>query len=343
VPGSAPPTPAAVEVAADVIQFLSLSLPLGIGMAVGALAIPEDRGGLVSRWVRSLTVPAALIVLLGAALQLHSAAQITATALIEFAALVLAAGGLLAMRWTPSRLLARGVLIAAVLAVMIPKIPLAPTTLTRMVSTALTTVHLLGAMTWVGGLAALAATGIVMRRSALRIEDQDGVAADWSQIWQRFSMVALVAVGALIVSGTWLAWSHVGAPSQFLTTPYGRFLGVKLILVLTLLGAGAYNVRVLLPRIHTLQADGDSRSLFRLAAQHFPSVVLGEAVLALAILTIVPFLHGSARAQAGQSGAVAFDMSTFATGVGLVILVAVLMWAGARRSFRPLQPSRPGP
>ncbi|BBY63538.1 CopD family protein [Mycolicibacterium helvum] len=343
MPGTAPPNPAAIAVVTQVIYYLSLAIPLGIGMTVGALAIPERHGGLVSRQARSLAVPAAVIVVAGATLQFHATTHVTGWTLVELAVLLSAAGGLLVLRRMPSRLLARAIGTAAILAAVIPRVPLASTTLSRIATNALVTAHLLCAMTWVGGLTVLAATAFAGRRIITRAGDDDRVAADWAQIWQRFSMVALVAVGALVVSGTWLTWTHVGAPSQFLTTPYGRFLAVKLVLVLALLGAGIYNVRVLLPRIHALQRDGDTRGVFLLAAQHFPSVVAVEALVSIGVLTVVPFLRGSARNQAGWPSAAPFDLGTFGAGVALIAVVAAIMWAGARRSFRPLQPSKPVP
>jgi putative copper export protein len=343
LPGTAPPNPAAIAVITQVIYYLSLAIPLGMGMTVGVLAIPERHGGLVSRQARRLAVPAAVIVGLSVALQFHATTRVTGWALGELALLLVAGCGLLVMRWTPSLPLARAVAIVAILAAVIPRVPLASNTLSQMATNVLVTVHLLCAMTWVGGLTVLAATAIAGRRNVIHGEDEGRVATDWAQIWQRFSMVALVAVGALVVSGTWLAWSHVGTPAQFFTTPYGRFLAVKLVLVLTLLGAGVYNVRVLLPRIHVLQRDGDTRGVFLLAAQHFPPVVAGEALVSIGVLTVVPFLRGSARSQAGWPSAAPFDLSTFGTGVVLIAVVAALMWAGSRRSLRPLQPSRPVP
>lgn len=209
----------------------------------------------------------------------------------------------------------------------------------RVAANALTAVHVIGAVTWVGGLVVLAATAVALRRNRTRDDDDSRVADDWAQIWERFSLVAMIAVGALIVSGTWLAWSHVGTPGQLFTTAYGRALAVKLVLVIVLLCAGGYNVRVLLPRIHALQQGGDRRGVFRLAAQHFPAVVLGEALVAVCVLAVVPFLRGSARAQAGAPAAVSFDLSTFGTGVVLIAVVGAAMWAGTRRSVRPLAPS----
>lgn len=340
MPGTAPPTPAVVEVVTQVVYHLSLSVPLGIGLAVGALAVPD---GPVSRQVRRLAVPAAIVVVIGIALQLQAAAHVTGPALVQLLALALAACGLVAMRWTNSRALARGVAAIAIVAAVVPETPLQWTNVSRVASNALTAVHVLGAITWVGGLAVLPITAITLRRSTTQVSDESGLAADWAQIWERFSLVALVAVGALVVSGTWLAWSHVGTPAQLVTTPYGRALAIKLALVVVLVCAGAYNARVLLPRMRVLQHDGDSRGVFRLAAQHFPTVVLGEALVAVGVLTVVPFLHGSARTQAGGPSAAPFDLSTFATGLVLVAVVAAAMRAGTRRSIRPGAPSTPAP
>lgn len=340
MPGTAPPAPAVVEVVTQVVYHLSLSVPLGIGLAVGAFAVPN---GPVSRQVRRLAVPAAIVVIVGIALQWNEAAHLTGPVLVQLAALALAACGLVAMRWTDSRALARAVAAIGIVAAVAPEIPLQWANVSRVATNALTAVHVLAAITWVGGLVVLPVTAIALRSNSIQVNDEDVVAADWAQIWERFSLVALFAVGALIVSGTWLAWSHVGTPAQFVTTPYGRALAIKLILVVVLLCAGAYNVRVVLPRIRVLQHDGDSRGVFRLAAEHFPMVVLGEAAVAICVLTVVPYLRGSARTQAGGPSAAPFDLSTFATGLVLIAVVAAAMWAGTRRSLRPLAPSTPAP
>ncbi|KAA0111304.1 copper resistance D family protein [Mycolicibacterium sp. P1-5] len=343
MPGTAPPLPDAVEVATQVVGYLSLAIPLGIGLTVGALAVPESHGGLVSRRVRSLAVPTAVLVVLGLAVQFRAVSHLTGLTLIQLVAMVLTACGLVAMRWTSSRALARGVAAVTVVAAISPVIPVQYANLSRVASSALTTVHVLGAMTWVGGLVVLPVTAFMLQRTTNGVEDEDRVAADWTQIWERFSLVAMIAVGALIVSGTWLAWSHVGTPGQLLTTAYGRALAIKLALVVVLVCAGAYNVRVVLPRLHALRQHGDRRGMFALAAQHFPMVVLGEALVAFCVLTVVPFLRGSARTQAGGPSAAPFDLTTFGTGVVLVAVVAVAMWLGARRSLRPVAFSTPTP
>ncbi|OMC28953.1 hypothetical protein A5740_19130 [Mycobacterium sp. GA-1841] len=193
----------------------------------------------------------------------------------------------------------------------------------------LTAAHVIGALVWVGGLVVLSVAGLASRRGGPD-GSEDDAARDWIQTWERFAVAALFSVGALIVSGTWLSWIHVGTVGQLFTTAYGRYLTVKLVLVLALLIAGAYNMRILIPKILSRQAGGDTRSALHLAVGHFPRVVLVEAVTAIGILVVVPFLRGSARSEAGWPGARAFDLTVFGTGVLLVALVAFALWAGTR-------------
>lgn len=137
-------------------------------------------------------------------------------------------------------------------------------------------------------------------------------------------------MGAVFVSGIWLSWIHVGTIGQLVTTSYGRTLAIKLILVMALVIAGAYNVRVLLPRIRAARRAGDTRSVHVLAAQHFPVVVGIEAVIAIGVLFVVPFLRGSARTAAGWPAARSFDLTTFGVGIVLIAVTAVALWTANR-------------
>lgn len=279
---------------------------------------------------RSLAMPAAILVAVTTVVHVValSATHHSAATLAETAGYALVAIGLLVVWRRRSRRLAGGVAALAVVTASIGEIPLAPPTLGVAMRDALTFLHILGALSWVGGLVALAGIGLLGRRT--RNPDDPNTSRDWSQVWQRFTVVALFAVGALIVSGTWLAWTHVGTPAQLFTTAYGRYLGIKLVVVCVMLAAGGYNTRVLMPRITAAQRQGDERSVMRIAAQHFPVVVAGEAVLGVVVLAIVPFLRGSARTEAGWPAAGPFDASVLGTGLVLVALVAAGLWAGTR-------------
>jgi copper transport protein len=152
-------------------------------------------------------------------------------------------------------------------------------------------------------------------------------------MWSRFSTWAMGAVIAITVSGVWLTWVHLGSFSQFVTTPYGRFLLIKLILVAFMIGAGTYNALVLIPRIRRARVGGDERTYVQIALGEFPRVVIAEALAAFAILVIVPFLSGSARTMDGQADAGPFDWGTFGLGFALVALAV----AGCTATIRSLE------
>ena len=189
----------------------------------------------------------------------------------------------------------------------------------------LTQVHILGACAWLGGLFGLAVVG-----RGRGLGERAGLC--WARMWQRFSSVALVSVGAVVASGVWLAWRHVGTVGQLFTTTYGRFLLVKLIIVLAMIAAGAYNQLALTPRIARAHAEGDLGRGFALTLRHFPKVVAVETVLGLAVLIIVPFLSGSARTQAGGPPAPAVDGGILALGALLVVMLTASLYASYRVS-----------
>jgi putative copper export protein/methionine-rich copper-binding protein CopC len=157
--------------------------------------------------------------------------------------------------------------------------------------------HMFAASVWVGGLVGLALLGVALRVPA----EQRG--RFWPLALKRFSLVATICVGAMILTGLWTAWIHVGPPRLLFHTLYGETLLVKLILVLILVGLGGINQMWLLPRVNALRERGGEGSALSLALRHFRVVVAFEALLGILILLVVPFLSGSARNQAFQDKA----------------------------------------
>jgi putative copper export protein len=72
---------------------------------------------------------------------------------------------------------------------------------------------------------------------------------DLGQTIGRFSALALPAGGAAIAAGGLVAWRYLGGLDPLITTPYGRTLLIKLGLLAGVAGTGAYNWRVVLPRL----------------------------------------------------------------------------------------------
>ncbi|HEY4454372.1 MAG TPA: CopD family protein [Pseudonocardiaceae bacterium] len=261
-----------------------------------------------------LTVPAT---------KASGALVIAQNALFVLAALVLLT---LFLRERPA-IVASVALALTVLGSLVLSVPtkLAGLTLDDELDTWLTQAHVVAAGCWLGGLASLA----VVARSRL-FGQRAGLC--WARTWQRFSLVALVAVGVLVASGCWLAFRHVGNVGELFTTTYGRFLLVKLIIVITMVSAGGYNQLVLTPRIARVQAEGDHGRGFALTLRHFPVVVTVEALLGLCVLFVVPFLTGSARAQAGEVIKPTFDGGILALGLLLVVALAGSLYASHRVS-----------
>ena len=332
--GFTPSTPTFVEVSAQVLYYLGLSTAFGIGITVAALTIPQRRGGEVARRVRGFALPAVALVVITAVVHFAAApggrgGTDGVRSMVQAGGYALVILGLVAMRLRDSRTVGAVVAVCAAATVVIPELPTSVPTAARAAATVLTLAHVLGALTWVGGLVVLAGAGLIDRR---RHDRTGGRSEEWLYTWERFTVAALWAVGALIVSGAWLSWSHVGTPLQLFTTPYGRVLAVKLLLVGLLLLAGAYNVRVLIPRIHAARRRGDDRTAFALAVHHFPVVVVGECLVATTILALVPFLRGSARSEAGGQAAGPFDIQVFGVGLVLIALVATGLRLGTRPS-----------
>ncbi|MEU3354576.1 CopD family protein [Streptomyces sp. NPDC037389] len=185
-------------------------------------------------------------------------------------------------------------------------------------------VHIISGTVWIGGLVLLAALAGARRQ----LSGNAGLL--WADIWRRFSLVALVCVGAVLTSGLWISWKHVGGIEQLWTTTYGLFLLVKTLLVLGMVAAGGVNQFWLMPRIARARRADATASLLRLTLRHFPRIVWAEIVLGAGVLGVVPFLTGSAR-QAG-SPAPGATGSVFAVGAALVLTLAASLCVTAKTS-----------
>ncbi len=136
--------------------------------------------------------------------------------------------------------------------------------------------HVLGGSSWIGTLLVLAVAGFW---SGLGLGQGDR-ARSVAGLVHAFSPVALVAGATTIGAGLILSFQYVGwSPSAWFGSEYGRTLLVKLLVVGGIAAAGAWNWRILRPR---LGSDAGTRALRRTTA-----VELG---LSLALLLITALL-----------------------------------------------------
>jgi putative copper resistance protein D len=125
--------------------------------------------------------------------------------------------------------------------------------------------HLLGIAFWLGALAPL---GLAARGG-----DPPRIAAAAA----RFGAAALVVVGALIVAGATLLWLLLGRSFALWTSAYGRWITLKLGLVIAMLCLAAFNRWRLTPRL----LAGDRRAAAQLRDTLRFELWLGGAILAV--------------------------------------------------------------
>jgi putative copper export protein len=140
-------------------------------------------------------------------------------------------------------------------------------------------VHVIAATAWTGGLIGLAQ--IVLRESSGWPGDLLGVVA------RRFSRLAGWCLLAVVASGGYNTWMQVVHASALWTTPYGRVLSVKLLLVLILAGWGAVNRFAVVPALTATprRPGSDATARARLRAY-----VCCEAVLAIVVFACTTLL-----------------------------------------------------
>lgn len=160
--------------------------------------------------------------------------------------------------------------------------------------------HLIATALWAGGLLAL--------WHGLRfVKLQGGKTTPLaSAIVRRFSVVALASVPALLLTGLYQSWLHVGSLPTLVTTDYGNVMLVKIVLFSLMLTLGAINFFSTKPLLG--RAD---KSNWRNAIQTAAQRVGWEGLLGLAIfgatglLTLLPpgvhAVHQTSAASANTS------------------------------------------
>ena len=147
--------------------------------------------------------------------------------------------------------------------------------------------HLLAAGAWIGGLVPLA----LMLAAARRHPDDQGAGLVYGVV-RRFSVLGMISVSTLILTGCVHAWILVGSWHALTDTTYGRLLMVKLGLFAALLTLAIINRLVLTPRLAAagpVQAD----ALRQFVRTGTTEIALGVLIFAIvgALGTQHPAIH----------------------------------------------------
>jgi copper transport protein len=153
-----------------------------------------------------------------------------------------------------------------------------------------------GAMAvWLGGLAALL---FVAPRGTRELEPGDRSRL-LAAVLVRFSRVALVAVGAILLTGLVQAYVYVRHLDALLETGYGRAVLIKFVLLMALIGIGAYNRRRSVPRLERIAAGGESPGRAGLLLRR---ALRAEVALLVVVLGVTAALASYAPPVTAQSG-----------------------------------------
>ncbi len=135
-------------------------------------------------------------------------------------------------------------------------------------------VHVIAASAWLGTLAVLLFAGVP---AIIRASHQPFT--DAATMVRTFSPLALFAAAVAIATGAMSAFVHIKAISELWTTPYGKTLSIKLLVVLLTATTGAYNWKVVSPRLGT-----------EAATLHIRRSALAEIIIAATIIAVTAVL-----------------------------------------------------
>jgi copper transport protein len=155
--------------------------------------------------------------------------------------------------------------------------------------------HLLAMVAWTGGLATL----------ALLLADRRG-RAEAAIVVRRFSLLALLSVGVLALTGSVATAVQAGDPAALLSSAWGRAFAMKLLLFAGLLGLGAVNRYFLIPRLRSggeKASSGPARGerVSGRAAVGLRAVVVTEFALLAAVLVSVGVMTSSVPSAEADS------------------------------------------
>ena len=297
VPDASPP-PSPLELAGRLLSYAGIALGLGTVLFVLVVRGPEAAGE--RRRERALLLLAGGLVVVGsAALLLDQGGRIPPRLglLLGLRAASGAAIAGLALATRPALAIRREVTgAAAIAAAMTATLVSHAAAIGRPTGIVLDYVHVLAISAWTGGIVAL--LWIVL------LGAPDLAPAVLARTVRRFSLVALVSVGLLIVTGTLQAFSRLVLLQDLVETPYGIALLVKIVLLGLTLAFGAFHLLRAGPR-------GDRRALVR--GTTVETALLVVVIAAAGVLTAVP--------PPAQNTGAAFDETRHVAGLRLELVL----------------------
>lgn len=156
-------------------------------------------------------------------------------------------------------------------------------------------IHVAAMAVWLGGLAALL---LIAPRGTRELDpgDRGRVLAG---ALARFSQIALISAGAILLTGLIQAYAYVRHPGDLLTTSYGLAVTIKFVLFLVVVAFAAYNRRRSVPGLNRRAARGEAPGQVGLMLRR---AVRAEVALLVVVLGVTGALASYAPPVTAQSG-----------------------------------------
>ncbi|MGD9736678.1 MAG: copper resistance CopC/CopD family protein [Solirubrobacterales bacterium] len=156
-------------------------------------------------------------------------------------------------------------------------------------------VHVGAMAIWLGGLATL----LLVLPTATRALAPAPRSRLLAGALGRFSQLALIAVGAILLTGLVQAYVFVRHPADLLSTGYGRAVLAKFLLLLAVVAFAAYNRRRSLPRLRRIAEAGGTPGRTGVSLRR---ALRAEVALLVVVLGITAALASYAPPVSAQSG-----------------------------------------
>jgi copper transport protein len=156
-------------------------------------------------------------------------------------------------------------------------------------------VHVTAMSVWIGGLVMLL---FVLPAATRRLEPPERSSL-LAAVLVRFSPMALACVAALLVTGMTQALIDMGGLSPLFSTPFGRSVVIKFVLLLTLIALGAINRQRVVPSLRRIAAAGEAPGA---AGRVLRRTLRAEVALVIVVLGVTSALVSYPPPKSAASG-----------------------------------------
>ncbi len=173
-------------------------------------------------------------------------------------------------------------------------------------------IHMIGVSVWVGGLFSFLGGMWLIRR--LAPEDRTRLT---SILIPHFTILAFSSVAAVMVTGVYASFLHVGTLDALLHTEYGNALLLKLLIVAPMLAMGGFNFLFTTPMMRraAAQPGGNPRLVRRFGNLLTAETLLGVAILIwVGVFTMLP----PAKVAAASAG---IEKTTTADDLRIMLII----------------------